>query len=1043
MLFLPRALAVRKSASSTANRPIAPPTGPNPPISGTNRKPTESEIIAGPSVTLSSNCQDTLIGPTHAVPTPKYYTSVSGHPSNTDPSYQHHVSDSAPQRIDVAQSLHSGCIVWLNGLPINQKITKPVISNLVEAIHTSAKEPLPFEVETSKEEPTDKPAKDSDVKYVDFTKGLPNVNKRIILLSMIIVSLSLKTSWLTQLGLSLRHTVPHSLFLGSIGRPIRERVEILYRVTESVDSGHLWIGDRLRETRRTGHQRTTTRYLSGENTRLPSLTNERKNDEVFLREGVVSATGCNDMKETERPLAHMNQVFWKFVYSYSSLTNLVILRVDQLDLNKKSGRNIVFRVKSTSTYIPQQPDRLSVGRLSSCGDVHRCSNAHVVYRTAHPTQAVEASHDHISVHWCYMQLATALMIVITFEVSSKFARYRRSGLAILYIASIRKPDNLIELQAMEARPIGCKPVSPCANDSLPLDPVLTHFHSVSPSSEQLGLPENQIFPSAFSRPHGLRKRNVMGAKRPSTSEGLLENFQVAQPPVVPKQGRSCSQNLLQTTFGNSYGKPARVSYSAPKDCGESSNWASVILKLTVTSRGNQFDRLGTVFLGGVEIMRTSTAEPTPGGITWTVEKDVTKYITLFALPEASLVMRIDNIIDEEKGIDGEFFVQLSATYYMATADFPASVSPAVIIPLSGNDSTPFSVPTAGISAVRIPPNAVIAAVEIYASGSEKEEYTNPLDQAIPVIDNTSNGNFYGKGSFREVQLWIDNRLAGVAYPFPVIFTGGMLLTWWRPMAAYGSLDQPTYQIDITPFLPLLTDSKSHNFTLTVEGQGENRSINSKWFLSGNIAITLDASGKRTTGEILGYGTTPTINVVGGICGVSVCTATDASRKLSIESYIVTGSNQKKKVSFKQDLAYQNKQILALDGNSQEVAQLSTGSSVSQKDSVVTFSDDFSFPLKVTLQNGQAGVKGDINLTYNRKLKPALKGLATSIQTTQIATGTLDLAQPDRSQGGLAQTGQIFFYTDERGSSFGRDLIVKNVTQTLKDVYSGTLAKFGP
>ncbi|KAI9628846.1 hypothetical protein H4Q26_018417 [Puccinia striiformis f. sp. tritici PST-130] len=546
------------------------------------------------------------------------------------------------------------------------------------------------------------------------------------------------------------------------------------------------------------------------------------------------------------------------------------------------------------------------------------------------------------------------------------------------------------------------------------------FSAFNFEGEQLGLPENQIFPSAFSRPHGLRKRNVMGAKRPSTSEGLLENFQVAQPPVVPKQGRSCSQNLLQTTFGNSYGKPARVSYSAPKDCGESSNWASVILKLTVTSRGNQFDRLGTVFLGGVEIMRTSTAEPTPGGITWTVEKDVTKYITLFALPEASLVMRIDNIIDEEKGIDGEFFVQLSATYYMATADFPASVSPAVIIPLSGNDSTPFSVPTAGISAVRIPPNAVIAAVEIYASGSEKEEfwYTNPLDQAIPVIDNTSNGNFYGKGSFREVQLWI-------------------------PMAAYGSLDQPTYQIDITPFLPLLTDSKSHNFTLTVEGQGENRSINSKWFLSGNIAITLDASGKRTTGEILGYGTTPTINVVGGICGVSVCTATDASRKLSIESYIVTGSNQKKKVSFKQDLAYQNKQILALDGNSQEVAQLSTGSSVSQKDSVVTFSDDFSFPLKVTLQNGQAGVKGDINLTYNRKLKPALKGLATSIQTTQIATGTLDLAQPDRSQGGLAQTGQIFFYTDERGSSFGRDLIVKNVTQTLKDVYSGTLAKFGP
>jgi hypothetical protein len=136
------------------------------------------------------------------------------------------------------------------------------------------------------------------------------------------------------------------------------------------------------------------------------------------------------------------------------------------------------------------------------------------------------------------------------------------------------------------------------------------------------------------------------------------------------------------------------------------------------------------------------------------------------------------------------------------------------------------------------------------------------------------------------------------------------------VAAYGSLDQPTYQIDITPFLPLLTDSAPHNFTLAVEGQGENGSINSKWFLSGNIAITLDASGKRTTGEILSYRTDPYIQITGGVCGSSICTTTDANRKLYIESSILTGSNQRKKVSFKQDLVYQNRQIFALDGSSQ-------------------------------------------------------------------------------------------------------------------------------
>jgi hypothetical protein len=65
-------------------------------------------------------------------------------------------------------------------------------------------------------------------------------------------------------------------------------------------------------------------------------------------------------------------------------------------------------------------------------------------------------------------------------------------------------------------------------------------------------------------------------------------------------------------------------------------------------------------------------------------------------------MRLDNIVDKSSGIDGEFYVELSATYYTATADFPASIPPAVIIPLSASDSAPFSVPTAATIPVQIP-----------------------------------------------------------------------------------------------------------------------------------------------------------------------------------------------------------------------------------------------------------------------------------------------------------------------------------------------------
>jgi hypothetical protein len=72
------------------------------------------------------------------------------------------------------------------------------------------------------------------------------------------------------------------------------------------------------------------------------------------------------------------------------------------------------------------------------------------------------------------------------------------------------------------------------------------------------------------------------------------------------------------------------------------------------------------------------------------------------------------------------------------------------------------------------------------------------------------------------------------------------------------------------------------------------------------------------------------------------------------------------------------------------------------------------------------------------VKPDVKRFATSIQTTQSATGTLELSE-NRASGGLGQTGQVFFYTDERGSSFGRDLIIRNVTEKVKDILSGSLS----
>jgi hypothetical protein len=58
------------------------------------------------------------------------------------------------------------------------------------------------------------------------------------------------------------------------------------------------------------------------------------------------------------------------------------------------------------------------------------------------------------------------------------------------------------------------------------------------------------------------------------------------------------------------------------------------------------------------------------------------------------------------------------------------------------------------------------------------------------------------------------------------------------MVSYGAFDSPTYYIDATPFLPMLSDGQPHNFTLNVAGMGSDHSINNDWIVSGNVQVRM-------------------------------------------------------------------------------------------------------------------------------------------------------------------------------------------------------------
>lgn len=56
------------------------------------------------------------------------------------------------------------------------------------------------------------------------------------------------------------------------------------------------------------------------------------------------------------------------------------------------------------------------------------------------------------------------------------------------------------------------------------------------------------------------------------------------------------------------------------------------------------------------------------------------------------------------------------------------------------------------------------------------QYYNTADE---YLGDLPAGTTYGGGPFREVRLLVDGQVAGVAFPYAVIFTGGINPSVWR------------------------------------------------------------------------------------------------------------------------------------------------------------------------------------------------------------------------------------------------------------------------
>ncbi|KAG1335254.1 peptide-N4-(N-acetyl-beta-glucosaminyl)asparagine amidase A [Cocos nucifera] len=405
-------------------------------------------------------------------------------------------------------------------------------------------------------------------------------------------------------------------------------------------------------------------------------------------------------------------------------------------------------------------------------------------------------------------------------------------------------------------------------------------------------------------------------------------FEVTRPIPLPKT-KPCSTLVLQHDFGYTYTKPPVTAlYEPPSHCLLHRPPSAVVLEWSAACRGRQFDRIFGVWLDGVEILRSCTAEPRATGILWTVNKDVTRYTSLFAQPR-TLAVYLGNLVDQtytgvyHVNVSFHFFFDDSAHHRHPAAAIPVPgfASPAdLILPVSRslplNDGLWFPVQNSTdiqSKELAIPSNTYRAVLEVYVSFHQSDEfwYTNPPNDYILANNLT---DVPGNGPFREVTARLDGEVVGAVWPFTVIYTGGLNPLLWRPITGIGSFDLPSYDIEITPFLGKVLDGKPHEI-----GFGVTDALDI-WYIDANLHLWLDRKSSHTVGHLIKYeapGFMPSL--ISKFKGLDGQFKTTASRHISSTGW-VKSSYGKITTHFFQRFDYENHMLFARNGSIQVVNQ---------------------------------------------------------------------------------------------------------------------------
>lgn len=306
---------------------------------------------------------------------------------------------------------------------------------------------------------------------------------------------------------------------------------------------------------------------------------------------------------------------------------------------------------------------------------------------------------------------------------------------------------------------------------------------------------------------------------------------VARPPTA-----SCTVEILDTSFADfdwHYGQIA-----APAACP--GPWNKVVLEMDGAVKGVQYDRLGYLQIGGMTVFSTSTPEPSREGIQWHVEKDISAYASLLKSPQ-EVRMYLGNVVNET--YTGVIHIKARVTFYNADRRHPPTPAADSVAALAGERRDGADL----VGDTTLPANAQRWIAEVYATGSgggceEFWYFTAPpqANYSCPAQN----------GPYREVQVLIDGRVAGIAMPYPHIYTGGWSNPFlWYVMPAPRAFNIEPIRYDLTPYIGLVNDGRPHEVRFRVANLPDGAS---GWTLQPNLQFWRDPHRASTRGGLLSY-----------------------------------------------------------------------------------------------------------------------------------------------------------------------------------------------